>query len=118
MRNFVKVTDGSTFFEQYNSNDWNRIEIPGTSYRTFEEPKPWQKIYIDSFDYSLLTLASKQRPRRITVFGSDEKKYMLLVKSGEDVRLDQRIEEIFDIMNKILKESSECSKKQLKIHRF
>lgn len=43
---------------------------------------------------------------------------MLLLKGGEDVRLDQRIEELFDIMNKILKDESECSKKQLSIHRF
>ena len=82
MKKFVKTSDGSTFFEEYNSNDWNRIEIPGTAYRTLEEPKIWRKVYIDSFDYSLLTLQSKQRPRRITVYGSDEKKYMLLLKGG------------------------------------
>ena len=39
MKTFVKTSDGSTFFEEYNSNDWNRIEIPGTAYRTLEEPK-------------------------------------------------------------------------------
>jgi DNA-dependent protein kinase catalytic subunit len=43
----------------------------------------------------MLTLPSKQRPRRVTLYGSDEKKYMLLVKAGEDVRLDQRVEELF-----------------------
>ena len=41
MKTFVKTSDGSTFFEEYNSNDWNRIEIPGTAYRTLEEPKIW-----------------------------------------------------------------------------
>jgi hypothetical protein len=35
MRDFVKVSDGSLFYEEYNSNDWTRIEIPGTSYRKF-----------------------------------------------------------------------------------
>lgn len=43
---------------------------------------------------------------------------MLLVKAGEDVRLDQRVEELFEIMNRILKSDSECSKKQLEIKRF
>ena len=46
MREFGKISDGSVFFEEYNSKDWNRIEIPGTSYRTFEQPKPWKKVYI------------------------------------------------------------------------
>lgn len=25
MRDFTKISDGSTFFEEYNFNDWNRI---------------------------------------------------------------------------------------------
>jgi DNA-dependent protein kinase catalytic subunit len=49
----------------------------------------------------------------MTVYGSNEKKYMVLIKAGEDVRLDQRIEELFEVMNRILKTNSECSKKQL-----
>lgn len=28
---------------------------------------------------------------------------MMLVKAGEDVRLDQRVEELFELMNRILK---------------
>ena len=43
---------------------------------------------------------------------------MLLVKAGEDIRLDQRIEELFDILNRIMKENSYCERKQLKIPRF
>ncbi len=31
---------------------------------------------------------------------------MFLIKGGEDVRLDQRIEEMFNIMNKILRNDS------------
>lgn len=52
------------------------------------------------------------------MYGSNEKKYMFLVKGGEDVRLDQRIEEMFNIMNKILKNDTECAKKKLEIKRF
>lgn len=43
---------------------------------------------------------------------------MFLVKGGEDVRLDQRIEEMFNIMNKIFKNNPECLKKKLEIKRF
>jgi len=38
---------------------------------------------------------------------------MLLVKGGEDVRLDQRIEELFELVNRILKSDPLCSKKNL-----
>jgi DNA-dependent protein kinase catalytic subunit len=36
------------------------------------------------------------------MFGNNEKKYNVLVKGGEDLRLDQRIEQIFSVMNIIL----------------
>ncbi len=35
MRDFNKISDGSLFFEDYNSNDWNRIEVPATIYSKF-----------------------------------------------------------------------------------
>lgn len=35
MRDFNKISDGSLFFEDYNSNDWNRIEVPATIYCKF-----------------------------------------------------------------------------------
>lgn len=56
---------------------------------------------IESFDSSLLTLSSIRRPKRISLLGSNEKTYMLLVKGGEDVRLDQRVEELFELINRI-----------------
>lgn len=71
MKLFSKVTDGSTFFEEYNSSDWPRIEVPGTSYCRFEEPLPWNKVYIESFDHTLLTLNSIRKPKRITILGSN-----------------------------------------------
>ena len=39
-------------------------------------------------------LSSIRKPKRITVRGDDEKEYMFLVKGGEDLRLDQRIEQV------------------------
>lgn len=39
-------------------------------------------------------LSSIRKPKRITIRGDDEKEYMFLVKGGEDLRLDQRIEQV------------------------
>jgi DNA-dependent protein kinase catalytic subunit len=35
-----------------------------------------------------LILGSIRRPKRITIHGSNEKDYNLLIKGGEDLRLD------------------------------
>ena len=35
-------------------------------------------------------------PKRITILGDDEKEYKFLVKGGEDLRLDQRIEQVME----------------------
>ena len=39
----------------------------------------------------MLVLHSIRRPKRIIIFGSDEKVYKFLVKGIEDLRLDSRI---------------------------
>ncbi|CAD8069351.1 unnamed protein product [Paramecium sonneborni] len=60
---------------------------------------------IASFDQGMLVLSSIRKPKRIKIYGTDEKQYLFLVKGGEDLRLDQRIECLFDVMNKILPDS-------------
>ena len=39
-------------------------------------------------------MSSLRKPKRLTIRGNDEKDHMFLVKAGEDLRLDQRIEEV------------------------
>lgn len=65
-------------------------------------PDPSTHIRILSFDSMLGVLASKQLPKRLILHCSDEKDYTFLVKGGEDLRLDQRIEQLFGVMNQIL----------------
>jgi len=45
-------------------------------------------VKIASVRKNILILGSIRRPKRITVHGSNEKDYHLLVKGGEDLRLD------------------------------
>ena len=42
----------------------------------------------------VLVMGSMRKPKRLTIRGDDERDYMFLVKAGEDLRLDQRIEEV------------------------
>ena len=39
-------------------------------------------------------MQSMRKPKRVTILGDDGKEYMYLVKGGEDLRLDQRIEQV------------------------
>lgn len=58
------------------------------------------------------------RPKRITVHGSNEKDFNLLIKGGEDLRLDQRIQQIFHIVNGVFKEDSACQSRNLNLKTF
>ncbi len=75
-------------------------------------------VYICSFDKTLLTLKSIRRPKRLIAYGSDEKQYKFLVKGIEDLRLDQRIEQLFSVMNSIFDMDPECLQRELSIATF
>lgn len=51
-------------------------------------------IKIAGFDEKILTMSSIRKPKRITIRGHDQKEYKFLVKGGEDLRQDQRIEKV------------------------
>lgn len=75
------------------------IEIPGQYSKGFGEPFPQYHVKISGFDQALLTLESLRRPKRVIMYGSDEKVYKFLVKGVEDLRLDQRLQQMFKVMN-------------------
>lgn len=58
-------------------------------------------------------LTSIRLPKRVVFRGDDEREYPFLVKSGEDLRMDQRIEHVFSMMNEILSEDVSCRDKAL-----
>lgn len=44
--------------------------------------------------FQVLVMSSIRKPKRLIIRGDDEKDHMFLVKGGEDLRLDQRIEQV------------------------
>ncbi|CAE8658406.1 unnamed protein product, partial [Polarella glacialis] len=75
-----------------------QLEVLG-QYRGFERPDPRSHARITRFGSQLLVMASKQKPKRLVVLGSDEQEHWFLVKGGEDVRLDERVEQLFGAVN-------------------
>ena len=66
----------------------------------------------------MLVLSSIRKPKRITIRGSDEREYKFLVKGGEDLRQDQRIEQLFSIMNNVMQRDSKCCHRQIVIRTY
>ena len=44
-------------------------------------------------------MTSLRKPKRISIRGSDAHDHLFLVKCGEDLRLDQRIEQVMMMMS-------------------
>lgn len=63
-------------------------------------------------------MQSIRKPMRIIIRGSDEREYPFLVKGGEDLRQDQRIEQLFDVMNTVLSQDAACSQRNMQLKTY
>ena len=75
-------------------------------------------ITISSFLEDVLVLNSLQKPRKISVRGSDGKVYALLCKPKDDLRKDQRLMDFNAVINRSLKGDVESSKRRLYIKTY
>ncbi|KAG0345157.1 phosphatidylinositol kinase- protein kinase tor1 [Podila humilis] len=88
------------------------LAIPGT----YKSGEPIVKI--SSFVPTLTVMTSKQRPRRLTVKGSDGRDYQYLLKGHEDLRQDERVMQLFGLVNTLLSIDPETFKRYLGIQRY
>ena len=58
---------------------------------------------------------SKQRPRAVTIVGSNGVAYRFLLKGHEDIRQDERAMQFFGLVNSVLGRSRACARDHLKI---
>ncbi|KAI9920631.1 hypothetical protein PsorP6_000181 [Peronosclerospora sorghi] len=75
-------------------------------------------VRIQSFDTKVTVLTSKQRPRKVSINGSDGKAYPFLLKGHEDLRQDERVMQLFGVINTLLANDSDTSKRNLGIQRY
>ncbi|XP_061073095.1 DNA-dependent protein kinase catalytic subunit [Conger conger] len=95
----------------------NELEIPG-QYDGRSKPLPEYHAKIVGFDERVKVMTSIRKPKRLIIRGDDEREHPFLVKGGEDLRQDQRIEQLFGIMNTILSQDSSCSQRNLLLHTY
>ncbi|KAH0926090.1 hypothetical protein HID58_018346, partial [Brassica napus] len=87
------------------------LAVPGT-YRA-DAPV----VTIASFPRQLLVITSKQRPRKLTIHGNDGEDYAFLLKGHEDLRQDERVMQLFGLVNTLLENSRKTAEKDLSIQR-
>ncbi|BGP07821.1 phosphatidylinositol kinase-related protein kinase tor1 [Rhodotorula toruloides] len=75
-------------------------------------------IRIASFGANLEVFTSKQRPRKLRVFGSDGIEYNFLLKGHEDLRQDERVMQLFGLVNTLLQKDPETFKRHLTIVKY
>lgn len=87
-------------------------------YLGLSKPLPEYHVKISGFDEGVKVMTSIRKPKRVTVRGNDEKDYHFLVKGGEDLRQDQRIEQLFYIMNQVLRKDPTCRLRKLQLKTY
>lgn len=88
------------------------LAVPGT----YQSGKP--VIRIKSFDNVSTVVQTKKKPRKMIIRGSDGNSYMYILKGHEDIRQDERVMQLFGLVNTLLDNDSECFKRHLTIQRF
>jgi len=75
-------------------------------------------VKIHKFVPKVQVITSKQRPRKITLRGSDGKDYVYLLKGHEDLRQDERVMQLFGLVNALLARDPQTKKHDLTIQRY
>ncbi|KAI9721086.1 MAG: hypothetical protein M1812_002567 [Candelaria pacifica] len=75
-------------------------------------------VTVTAFLDDVLVLSSLQRPRKISIRGSDGQVYGLLCKPKDDLRKDQRLMEFNTMINRSLKRDAGSSKRRLYIRTY
>ncbi|CAH1737387.1 unnamed protein product [Aphis gossypii] len=98
----------------YSNHNIDTIEIPG-QYCGTRKPNIDNHITITSFKPNVRIIFSMRNPIKITMNGNDGKKYSFLIKFGEDLRQDQRIQQLHKIINDTFSNNSYCCDRQLSL---
>ena len=88
------------------------LAVPGT----YHVGKP--VVRIRSFNRIVAIIPSKQRPRKMTIQGNDGVGYEFCLKGHEDIRQDERVMQLFGLVNTLLTNDSESFKRHLNIQPY
>ncbi|KAM4723913.1 serine/threonine-protein kinase ATR [Anableps anableps] len=79
---------------------------------------PGHWAYLDSFEEGVEILASLQKPKKISLKGSDGQSYTMMCKPKDDLRKDCRLMEFNCLINKCLRKDAESRRRELHIRTY
>ncbi len=119
----TKLRSYSSFLADYhrakvpNPGPLSALELPG-QYTGDAEPNTDCHVTLECLADELLVLESMRLPKRLTFFCSDQTERRFLIKGGEDLRLDQRVQQLLGAMNATLDASAPCAARGLRMRTY
>lgn len=87
------------FLANYHISSYDgSMEIPG-QYYGYQKPDPASHVKLSAFLNQIRIFGSLRKPIKLTMLGDNGKKFDFIVKFGEDLRQDERIQQLFAIVN-------------------
>ncbi|ORY51967.1 hypothetical protein BCR33DRAFT_404224 [Rhizoclosmatium globosum] len=81
-------------------------------------PFPFDAPTIKEFHNEIEVMNSLQKPRKITILGSNGRDYIFLLKPKDDLRKDARLMEFNGLINKLLKKDPEARRRNLRVRTY
>lgn len=77
-------------------------------------------VFVKSVEEKYVVMASKEKPKKIIIRGSDDKRYAFLLKHDKsgDLSKEARFIEFIEMVNNILKSDKECAKRDLQLKTY
>ncbi|XP_049868950.1 serine/threonine-protein kinase ATR [Pectinophora gossypiella] len=75
-------------------------------------------VYIAGIEEQIHILPSLQKPRKVTLKGSDGKSYIIMLKPRDDLRKDYRLMEFNAVVNRFLQDAPETRRRRLYIRTY
>lgn len=114
----IRIDKLCNWLGDYNwCGDTDFFEVPGQYSGNFK-PFVEQHVKIVRFEDTLKVFKSKQQPLELKILGSDGKTYKFIIKYGEDLRQDQRIQQVLGLMSRQLSLDKKCKQNQLQIQTY
>ncbi|KAF9210203.1 Serine/threonine-protein kinase smg1 [Haplosporangium sp. Z 27] len=81
-------------------------------------PNQGTGITIQSFEKQVVVIPTKTKPKKLSLQGSDGKRYTYLFKGMEDLHLDERVMQLLRISNGMLQRDKDSSSRQLNARHY
>jgi hypothetical protein len=108
----------SMWLSQFSATSDSFIEIPGqySKYDGSSAPIVAHHAKLIAVDESIRTMSSIRQPKRIVLHGDNQRSYIFLAKGGEDIRVDQRVQQLFNMANVFIERTMRNSSKLLRTY--